>query len=114
MRTGVAVKKISLTTIVTIAITSCTPAQRTGTLASASTTLLLADWMQTRVFVRECQELNPIIGQCGQHITPDVYFPISVVLNLAAGYALPSGWREAWFGAVAGAQASTVWANFYE
>lgn len=96
------------------ALVACTPMQRTMTLASASSTLILADWMQTRAFVRTCDELNPIIGDCGQHISPDIYFPTALALHLAVGLILPVQWRDVWFGAVAGAQASTVWANYFE
>lgn len=100
--------------LILVALVACTPLQRTATLASASSTLILADWMQTRVFVRECAELNPIIGECGEHISPDIYFPAALALHVAVGLLLPIQWRDVWFGAVAGAQASTVWANYFE
>ena len=86
------------------------------TLASVSSTLIAADWMQTRTFARrpQCDELNPIIGECGEHVSPDVYFPVMLAAHMLVGYVLPARWRDVWFGAVAGAQASTVWANFLQ
>lgn len=93
------------------ALAACTPAQRTGTLATLATVSLSIDWLQTRDIVRECQELNPIIGECGQRVSPDVYFPVVILGTLAAGYLIGGAWGDATFAAMAGAETATVWAN---
>lgn len=92
---------------------ACTPTQRATTLAVASTALLSADWHQTRTGVTPlCQEQNPIIGPCGENVSPDIYFPAAIVAHVALGIVLPKHWRAVWFAAVAGAQGSTVWSNW--
>ncbi len=99
-------KALALLTII-----ACTPVQRKDTLAVSSTALLAVDWHQTRTnIVPECREQNPIIGPCGENVSPDLYFPISIVANLALGYAL-GDWGDVWFGAITGAQGATVWSN---
>ncbi len=95
------------------AIVACTPAQRTTSLALASTTLLAVDWSQTRGGITSaCRELNPIIGPCGDRVPVDMYFPVVIVAHLALGLAMREPWRDVWFGTVAGAQAATTWANW--
>lgn len=107
-----AAKEISLIAI----LCSCTPAQRTMAIASASSTLIAADWMQTRTFAKhpECGENNPIIGACGDRVPPDLYFPVTIALHLLVGYVLPADWRDIWFASIAGVQGATVWSNATE
>lgn len=97
--------------LVLVALAACTPAQRVAALATASTTLLIADWHQTTKIVEECRELNPIIGECGERVSPDLYFLTTIAAHLAVGVLLPEHWRDVWFGTIAGAEASIVWSN---
>lgn len=92
-------------------LVACTPAQRTAALAVSSSALIVVDWHQTARITSECRELNPVIGLCGEHMPPNVYFPTILVLNAAVGLALGT-WRDTWFAAVTGAQASTTWLNW--
>lgn len=95
-----------------VLLVACTPAQRTVALASASTALLAVDWHQTRGIVKECAETNPVIGQCGERVSPDTYFPVVALVHLAVGATLPRHWRELWFSTIAGVQGSTTWLNW--
>ncbi len=70
-----------------------------------------ADWYQTRVIVAGCDEVNPIIGPCGERLTPDAYFPLALVAQLAVAAVLPHPWRLAWAGATAGAEVNQVYLN---
>ena len=96
-----------------LSLSACTPTQRTTTLALASSSLILIDWHQTRSeIVPSCNELNPVIGPCGERMHPDTYFPIVALAHIAIGAALPQAWRDVWFGAITGAQLATVWSNY--
>lgn len=99
--------------LVALALAGCslTPAQRTGTLAGLATVSLSIDWLQTRDIVKRCNELNPVIGECGQRVSPDIYFPVVILGTLAAGYLIGGAWGDATFAAMAGAETATVWAN---
>lgn len=90
---------------------ACTPTQRTVALGTVSTALLAVDWHQSRGITRQCLELNPLIGPCGERTSPDVYFPAVTMIHLAIGALLPSDARDAWFGAIGGLEAATVWSN---
>lgn len=55
---------------------------------------LAADYYQTRHITAACQEVNPIIGKCGQGMPPEMYFTLSAGLHTATVWALPQGsWR---------------------
>jgi hypothetical protein len=85
------------------ALSGCAP-----TLAVSSTALLVADWHQTQDIVANCQELNPVIGQCGERVPVNVYFPVVILGNLALG-AILGKW---WWATIMGAEAATVWSNW--
>lgn len=99
-------------TLVLTLLVACTPAQRTAALALSSSTLIVADWHQTHDITRDCREANPILGECGERLSVDVYFATALVAHLGVGLLLPRDWRDVWFGAVAGAQLATVWSNW--
>ncbi len=95
--------------ILLAALSGCfSPSQRTDVLAFTSTALIAADWAQTRGIAANCRESNPFIGECGQRVPVDLWFPLGMAANLLVGYALGEVWGQVWFGAVTGAQASTV------
>jgi hypothetical protein len=58
--------------------------------------------------VAHCNEQNPVLGDCGQHVGADVYFPITIAANLALGYLL----NETYLGVVTGVELSTVASNW--
>ncbi len=104
----------SIAALTTLLLSSCA-AYRTHTLAAASTVMLGIDWVQTVDITRNCTEWNPIIGPCGERISPHAYFPIVMALNLLAGYALAAtqgdNIGQAWFGGVTGLEGVVVWGN---
>jgi hypothetical protein len=87
---------------------SWTPRQ--AALATLSTALLVTDWQQTHSITTRCLELNPVIGACGENIPVNVYFPAVIAASLAVGH-IAGDWRDTFFGALAGAEAVTVWTN---
>ena len=73
------------------------------------------DWHQTRTIASLCNEQNPVIGACGQNISPDAYFPITIVVHAAIAAALPAGaWRTTWQAVPLGAEVSQTWGNYRE
>lgn len=69
------------------------------------------DWIQTRSIVSVCNEDNAIIGECGENVSPDVYFPTTIVLHAAIAAALPPRWRLVWQAVATGAELNQVWHN---
>jgi hypothetical protein len=90
---------------------ACTPTQRRAALAVTSTTFLAADWAQTANITRDCSELNPVLGRCGERVPVHLYFPTIIVGHLALAVLLPE-WSETILGGMAGAEAATVWSNW--
>lgn len=78
-----------------------------GCLPLASSAAIAADWYQTRGITQRCGELNPLIGQCGDRVPVDIYFPVAIAANLAAGW-ISSKFQ--WL--VLGAEGSIVWSNW--
>lgn len=89
----------------------CTATGRQVALTFTTVGTLTLDWMQTRDITRNCSELNPVLGECGQNFPVDVYFPLVIVGTLAAAAAFPK-WSDVILGAMTGAEASTVWRNW--
>lgn len=92
-------------------LSACAPGPRTAALATTATTLVVMDWAQTRRITAACQEQNPIIGKCGENVPLALYFPVALAATLT-GLGLRDGWRDAWFGVIVGAEASTVVSNW--
>lgn len=73
---------------------------------------LAVDWAQSRRFSRACEELNPVVGRCGQRVPLDVYIPVSALLHAVATYLLPAGTiRTTWLGITVGAEADAIYSN---
>jgi hypothetical protein len=85
----------------------CTPRQRKATLAASSTTLLAVDWKMSSDYTGECREMNPMIGECGQRVPVNLYFPVVIAANLALGYFL----GEAPLGVMTGLEGHVVLRN---
>ena len=76
---------------------------------------LLLDYLQTRKIVKDGTEANPIIGNRGQRVRPEIYFPATFLASALAAKYLPPDWRHALQGGLIGLQGSTVyhnWADF--
>lgn len=94
-------------------VTGClSPAQRTTGLAMAAVTTLAIDWHQTRAITRNCNELNPIIGPCGERVSVDLYFPLVIAGTLVLAAALDRPWGDMVLAGVAGAEGATIWSNW--
>ena len=92
--------------------TACSWPKKDIALAGVTTTLLLADWAQTQGITRECREANPIIGTCGEGVSPNVYFPVVTAAHIGVAHAVGRDFRPVFLGAVAGAQGTTVYLNY--
>lgn len=92
-------------------LVACTPVQRRVALTVSSTALLVADYEQTKSIVQRCGETNPVIGQCGERVSPGPYFATAIIINLALAGTLPGALGDVWLAGLTGAQASTVWGN---
>lgn len=95
-----------------LALTSCTPWQKRDTaLEVAFVAVAAIDWKQTIWITEHCYETNPMIGRCGELISPSIYFPIAIVLHAAVAALLPRPWREVFQAFTIGMEASTVYMN---
>lgn len=81
-------------------------------LAYSSSALLVVDWAQTRGIVQDCREWNPVLGPCGERLSPGVYFPLVIGANLLLAHLLPAGWREGYLGVMTGVEGATVGQNY--
>ena len=94
-------------------LAACVGPARTAALGVTSTFALGADWAQTSRYTSECREANPILGQCGEHLSPHIYFPILMVANLAAGLTM-GAWGDLSMALVTGAEGATVVGNWQD
>jgi hypothetical protein len=74
----------------------------------------LVDWRQTLTITRDCNELNPMMGRCGDELTPNVYFPLALVAHAAIAAALPPVWRTAFQSLTTGLEVVTIVHNHDE
>lgn len=102
--------------ILLTALASCTPADWTKKdqgMEGASLIILATDWGQTIQDVTpSCNEGNPVIGECGQRLSPNVYFPVVMVTSMVVARLLPPYYRDFVQGALIGAETATVWDNW--
>lgn len=99
--------------IVAALSTGClSPAQRTTGLAMAAVTTLAIDWHQTHDITRRCNELNPVLGPCGERFPVDVYFPLVIAGTLVLAAVLDRTWGDMVLAGVAGAEGATIWSNW--
>jgi hypothetical protein len=109
------VKGWLLASVVLAAVAGCTPAtwSRTDTAIEASLGAALgADYLQSRQIVRDGKEDNPIMGERGQNLAPEIYFPTAFVAHLAVARCLPRPWREVWQGGAIGWQVDVIHTNW--
>ncbi len=94
-----------------LALSACGWTPKHVALAGASTALLAFDWHQTQSIARDCLELNPIIGACGERVPVNAYFPVVILAHVALAHVVGAEWRPVLLGAIVGAEAATVWSN---
>lgn len=81
------------------------------TLLASSTTLLVADWGQTRDIAlnpNKFQESNLILGKHPHVDKVDIYFASVLFINTSAYFVLPDNWRTAWLAGVTLVEAGCV------
>ena len=102
--------------ILLTALASCTPANWTKKdqgLEGVELVLLATDWGQTvQDVVPNCNEANPIIGECGERLRPGVYFPVIIATTMVVTRLPPENLRSVFQGAMIGAETATVWDNW--
>ncbi len=91
--------------------TACGWTKQQVALGAASTALLTVDWYQTKSIALGCQELNPVIGPCGERVPVDLYMMGVIASSLVLAHFVGDRWRPVLLGALAGAEAATVWSN---
>jgi len=72
-------------------------------LLSASTVALAIDWRQTRRIAEQPDrffEINPILGRHPSLSQVDMYFMVSLIVNVGVAHILPSKWRKIFLGAM--------------
>jgi hypothetical protein len=72
---------------------------------------LAADYLQTRQIVRDCRESNPMIGDCGENMSPALYFAAVFGVSTLV-YKLPRPYREIVQVAIVAVQVSSVRHNW--
>jgi hypothetical protein len=99
--------------ILLVFLGACEGWQRADTVRElAFATEQSVDWYQTSWITRNCDETNPIMGRCGQRVSPSIYFPVATVLHAAMSAALPAEWRHGWQYFSGGSEGTIVWMNF--
>jgi hypothetical protein len=78
-------------------------------LGVAATTVDL--YQTTQSIVPHCDETDPLIGSCGQNLSPYVVLPVSAALVIGVAAALPPKYRHYLLGAWAGVEGATIWLN---
>src|SRR5271170_6266495 len=106
--------KTSLLVAVMVVSTGCV--QWSGRDTAASVIALSAaavDMYQTDVYaVPRCEELNPLIGRCGQGISANIVLPVSQLVMLGVAAVLPPKYRPYFLGAWIGTEALTIENNY--
>jgi hypothetical protein len=59
-----------------------------------------------------CSEINPVIGECGERVSPHLYFPVVMVGFMVVSRLLPESYRTAFQGALFGGELATTWDNW--
>lgn len=71
----------------------------------------MVDWHQTKDIIKNCDEINPIIGKCGQRVNMHVYFVGVLAIEMITARLMSQNWRSTFHGAWIGVEAATVYDN---
>jgi hypothetical protein len=69
------------------------------------------DWQQTMDITASCNEVNPVLGSCGQRIPVGMYFPLVLAAHAALAAVLPPSWRGTFQGFTVGVETATTYWN---
>jgi hypothetical protein len=86
--------------------------RRDTLLEAGSIGLTVLDWQQTRDITKNCTEINPVIGECGQRLNMHVYFVAVVALEILAARLADPDNRTLLHGAWIGVEGATTWRNW--
>ncbi len=81
-------------------------------LESSFVALMAADYLQTRQIVEHGREGNPVMGNAGELMPPEIYFPSVVVTHAIVMLALPKTARRIALGVSVGIQVHAVQTNW--
>ncbi len=74
---------------------------------------MVVDAKQTEAVTALCIESNPIVGRCGERLSPTVYFPAVAVAHAVISMSIPVGtWRSVWQAFSFGVAAKAVHSNY--
>jgi hypothetical protein len=84
------------------------------TVAQAAVSASLAvDYAQTRAAMSDGRgEVNPIMGDGGERVSPELYFAACAAGSAVAARALPRPWRRLFQGAIVAAEAAVIASNW--
>ncbi len=86
---------------------------RDAALEGAFAATMVVDAMQTRQITAACRESNPVIGMCGERLSPFAYFPLVAVAHAGISAAIPRGpWRTTWQAFSLGVSVDVVHTNY--
>ena len=108
-------KKIVLFLIMLVILSGCSELSVNRSLYVTSTTLLVADWGQTRYAATHPQkftENNVIMGKQPSIATVNEYFAGWILGNTAMLFIMPTSWQKYWFLCITGLEISAVSNNY--
>lgn len=105
-----------ITAVLLLTLAACPSdwSKRDTLLEGAAITVTIIDWKQSRRYARDCTELNPIIGECGERMGVDAYFLSAILVEGIVSRLLPTHWRPAFQGVWLGAEGATVIGNYVD
>lgn len=95
-----------------VALSACGGWRARDTIAEATFAAVTAqDWRETDSIVQGCREQNPIMGPCGDRLSPNLYMPAAIVVHAVVSALLPPRLRLAWDAVTVGAEVRTLYGN---
>lgn len=70
-----------------------------------------ADMLESVSITRGCHEENPVLGRCGESMSPYVYLPVTAALHAFISSVLPADYRRAWQDVTLGIEGGVVVGN---
>lgn len=99
--------------LLAIALAGCAGwSKRDAALGATYLAVTTLDLMQTTKITAICNEENPIIGECGQRVSPQVWFFVTDFLGYIVMNELPSRERGWILGLADGIEMKTVYRNW--
>lgn len=76
--------------------------------------VLAGDYVQTVKITENGTEGNPVIGQHGERVHPNIYFPVILLIHATVAWFLPQPARGSWQFLTAAIASVSVWNNTME